>query len=148
MQQERILSATVIFLLCYRATSTLVPTGRCPLTDNGSFYCAPCVESPCNHNYTEHKNYLERTCPGGAVPEPCACCYMCGKLEGEMCGGPHGCDGRCGHNLLCSVPEKDFLDNSTAATGICVGKSKAIRVRAYLYSCTCVLFTVPNVIVT
>nr|WNS50084.1 serine protease HTRA1A-like protein [Halisarca dujardinii] len=39
-------------------------------------------------------------CPLGATTEPCGCCKVCLKKEGELCGGP---DGACGLGFTCNT---------------------------------------------
>ena len=125
-----------VFLLiansCFHFTGALT---ECPsniwLRENGGFYCEDCASRQCwrsEESRGEYEAELERSCPGNLVNEPCACCKICGKVQGEICGGRWGCEGRCvredanGNEIRCSVPENDFLSGATNETGICVRK--------------------------
>lgn len=58
----------------------------------------------------------------GEVLEPCGCCKVCAKAEGEQCGGPFGISGECGEGLRCEVEKQDVEDPYTiiALEGTCV----------------------------
>ena len=38
---------------------------------------------------------------GGLVKGVCHCCYVCAKVEGEICGGPWNFVGKCDKGLTC-----------------------------------------------
>uniref|UniRef100_A0A482ZAJ6 U21-Liphistoxin-Lm1c_1 n=1 Tax=Liphistius malayanus TaxID=1203467 RepID=A0A482ZAJ6_9ARAC len=42
------------------------------------------------------------TCPLGVTKDPCNCCPVCYKTEGEVCGGPWNTSGKCGEHLFCA----------------------------------------------
>ncbi|XP_058788892.1 uncharacterized protein LOC131662913 [Phymastichus coffea] len=42
-------------------------------------------------------------CPGGLTWDPCKCCKVCARLEGEPCGGLFGFSGRCALGLQCVI---------------------------------------------
>ncbi|KAK6619060.1 hypothetical protein RUM44_003442 [Polyplax serrata] len=58
-----------------------------------------CVCSP-----SECEDVSKDDCPGGGtVWDPCKCCRVCARIDGEPCGGPHGFYGTCADGLDCIV---------------------------------------------
>lgn len=47
-------------------------------------------------------------CRGGTVPDVCACCTECAKVENESCGGVFGTGGTCDEGLKC-VKREPFI---------------------------------------
>lgn len=74
-----------------------------------------CVCSP-----SECEEVRESECPPGAgtVWDPCGCCRVCARTEGEPCGGPYGFYGSCAAGLECVVT--DLLTEN--AEGVCTSK--------------------------
>ncbi|GAB6027744.1 hypothetical protein CHUAL_001981 [Chamberlinius hualienensis] len=58
-------------------------------------HCRPCDPSKC---FQENNN-----CTYGTVKDVCGCCNVCGKGDGERCGGPWNLGGKCGQGLKCAV---------------------------------------------
>ncbi|KAF2365280.1 Insulin-like growth factor-binding protein IGFBP [Trinorchestia longiramus] len=44
-------------------------------------------------------------CLSGLVSDVCECCLVCGKGEGEVCGGLWNMRGKCGDGLVCVKPQ-------------------------------------------
>lgn len=44
-------------------------------------------------------------CINGHVLDICECCMVCGKGEGEICGGLWNMRGKCGDGLVCVKPQ-------------------------------------------
>ncbi|XP_032669006.1 cysteine-rich motor neuron 1 protein-like isoform X1 [Odontomachus brunneus] len=42
-------------------------------------------------------------CPGGLIWDPCRCCKVCARVEGEPCGGLFGFSGSCAVGLQCVI---------------------------------------------
>lgn len=49
-------------------------------------------------------------CKAGLVPDPCNCCELCAKVEGETCGGRWNLEGTCADGLKCVVADDDDPD--------------------------------------
>ncbi|XP_043281699.1 cysteine-rich motor neuron 1 protein-like isoform X2 [Venturia canescens] len=45
----------------------------------------------------------EDDCPGGLTWDPCQCCKVCARVEGEPCGGLFGFSGSCAPGLQCVI---------------------------------------------
>ncbi|XP_014205357.1 cysteine-rich motor neuron 1 protein [Copidosoma floridanum] len=59
-------------------------------------------------------------CPGGLTWDPCKCCRVCARVEGEPCGGLFGFSGRCAVGLQCLI--KNLVPHprdSAVDEGIC-----------------------------
>uniref|UniRef100_A0A1B6JIN0 IGFBP N-terminal domain-containing protein n=1 Tax=Homalodisca liturata TaxID=320908 RepID=A0A1B6JIN0_9HEMI len=71
-----------------------------------------CVCSP-----AECEEVVDADCPrdAGTVWDPCGCCKVCARTEGEPCGGPYGFYGSCAAGLQCVVT--DILAEN--AEGVC-----------------------------
>ena len=52
---------------------------------------------------------------GGYTKNVCGCCYVCAKLEGELCGGYWFHFGRCDTNLKCVLRSHGKLINKGLA---------------------------------
>ncbi|XP_046737861.1 uncharacterized protein LOC124406479 [Diprion similis] len=57
-----------------------------------------CVCSP-----LECDSLTEEDCPGGLTWDPCKCCRVCARVEGEPCGGLFGFSGSCSEGLQCVI---------------------------------------------
>lgn len=91
-------------------TVTVVLTA-CAVADGFSCVCSP----------AECEEVVDEDCPKGAgtVWDPCGCCKVCARSEGEPCGGPYGFFGTCASGLQCVVTDI-IADN---AEGVCTGMS-------------------------
>ncbi|KAK0092876.1 hypothetical protein PV326_000410 [Microctonus aethiopoides] len=61
----------------------------------------------------------EEDCPGGLTWDPCKCCKVCARIEGEPCGGLFGFSGRCAVGLQCVIKNlrpPDELDEGTCSS--------------------------------
>lgn len=97
--------STVLTVLCF--TSTIVIAFSC--------VCSP----------SECEDISKDDCPGGGtVWDPCRCCRVCARIEGEPCGGPHGFYGTCADGLDCIVSSHASGKPVLAANseGICTRK--------------------------
>nr|XP_033193662.1 cysteine-rich motor neuron 1 protein-like [Bombus vancouverensis nearcticus] len=57
-------------------------------------------------------------CPGGLTWDPCRCCKVCARVEGEPCGGLFGFSGSCADGLQCVI--KNLLPNTREVDeGVC-----------------------------
>ncbi|XP_011300108.1 single insulin-like growth factor-binding domain protein-2 [Fopius arisanus] len=57
-------------------------------------------------------------CPGGLTWDPCRCCRVCARVEGEPCGGLFGFSGSCAVGLQCVIKNlrpPDELDEGTCS---------------------------------
>ncbi|KAL6427343.1 hypothetical protein ACFW04_008719 [Cataglyphis niger] len=45
----------------------------------------------------------DEDCPGGLTWDPCRCCKVCARVEGEPCGGLFGFSGSCAVGLQCVI---------------------------------------------
>ncbi|XP_070165043.1 cysteine-rich motor neuron 1 protein isoform X4 [Polyergus mexicanus] len=45
----------------------------------------------------------DEDCPGGLTWDPCRCCKVCARVEGEPCGGLFGFSGSCAIGLQCVI---------------------------------------------
>ncbi|XP_076246076.1 crimpy isoform X2 [Calliopsis andreniformis] len=60
----------------------------------------------------------DEDCPGGLTWDPCRCCKVCARVEGEPCGGLFGFSGSCADGLQCVI--KNLLPNTREVDeGIC-----------------------------
>ncbi|CAD6235428.1 GSCOCG00007894001-RA-CDS [Cotesia congregata] len=59
----------------------------------------------------------EEDCPGGLTWDPCKCCKVCARVEGEPCGGLFGFSGRCAVGLQCVI--KNLRPPDELDEGIC-----------------------------
>ncbi|XP_034939320.1 cysteine-rich motor neuron 1 protein [Chelonus insularis] len=59
----------------------------------------------------------EEDCPGGLTWDPCKCCKVCARVEGEPCGGLFGFSGRCAVGLQCVI--KNLRPPEELDEGIC-----------------------------
>ncbi|XP_015432920.1 PREDICTED: cysteine-rich motor neuron 1 protein [Dufourea novaeangliae] len=60
----------------------------------------------------------DEDCPGGLVSDPCGCCKVCARVEGEPCGGLFGFSGSCADGLQCVI--KNLLPNTREVDeGVC-----------------------------
>lgn len=60
----------------------------------------------------------EEDCPGGLTWDPCKCCKVCARVEGEPCGGLFGFSGSCAIGLQCVI--KNLLHHAREVDeGIC-----------------------------
>lgn len=77
-----------------------------------------CVCSP-----SECEELVDADCPegSGTVWDPCGCCKVCARTEGEPCGGPYGFYGSCAAGLECVVSDM-MSDNNE---GVCNRKSSS-----------------------
>ncbi|XP_011332206.1 cysteine-rich motor neuron 1 protein isoform X2 [Ooceraea biroi] len=57
-----------------------------------------CVCSP-----VECDVLTDEDCPGGLTWDPCRCCKVCARVEGEPCGGLFGFSGSCAVGLQCVI---------------------------------------------
>ncbi|XP_078588087.1 cysteine-rich motor neuron 1 protein-like isoform X2 [Branchiostoma floridae x Branchiostoma japonicum] len=57
-------------------------------------------------------------CRGDITKDPCGCCDVCAKIEGEGCGGPWDISGTCSSGLTCVIDPGDPLGSFNAA-GTC-----------------------------
>uniref|UniRef100_A0A224X881 Putative venom gland protein n=1 Tax=Megacormus gertschi TaxID=1843536 RepID=A0A224X881_9SCOR len=86
-----------------------------------SVYSLSC---PCwdEEDPTKHCPPRPTSCPLGYTTDPCGCCPLCYKVEGEGCGGPWQVGGVCGEGLRCekgvdSDPDDYMYANHMA--GVC-----------------------------
>ena len=109
----------VMWVLC-----ALVCLSICShFTARAAWDCPPCSKmSPCSRDDDVVK--ARDACVGGVVYEPCGCCKVCAKVEGESCAGPYVSEGRCDGDLRCTVSEELSLKGKLNETGICLRKSK------------------------
>ncbi|KAF7993343.1 hypothetical protein HCN44_006403 [Aphidius gifuensis] len=56
-------------------------------------------------------------CPGGLTWDPCKCCKVCARVEGEPCGGLFGFSGSCAVGLQCVI--KNLRPPDELDEGIC-----------------------------
>ncbi|XP_023318137.1 insulin-like growth factor-binding protein 2 isoform X2 [Trichogramma pretiosum] len=59
-------------------------------------------------------------CPDGLTWDPCKCCKVCARVEGEPCGGLFGFSGKCAAGLQCLI--KNLVPHpreSTVDEGVC-----------------------------
>ncbi|XP_076031897.1 single insulin-like growth factor-binding domain protein-2 [Oratosquilla oratoria] len=56
--------------------------------------CLPCANVTC-------PRLKKKDCPVGVERDACACCRVCKKNLGEVCGGPFVINGNCGKGLVC-----------------------------------------------
>nr|XP_033341457.1 cysteine-rich motor neuron 1 protein isoform X2 [Megalopta genalis] len=60
----------------------------------------------------------DEDCPGGLTSDPCGCCKVCARVEGEPCGGLFGFSGSCADGLQCVI--KNLLPSTREVDeGIC-----------------------------
>ncbi|XP_054005663.1 cysteine-rich motor neuron 1 protein isoform X2 [Hylaeus anthracinus] len=60
----------------------------------------------------------DEDCPGGLTWDPCKCCKVCARVEGEPCGGLFGFSGSCADGLQCVI--KNLLPNTREVDeGVC-----------------------------
>ncbi|XP_053593227.1 cysteine-rich motor neuron 1 protein [Microplitis demolitor] len=59
----------------------------------------------------------EEDCPGGLTWDPCKCCKVCARVEGEPCGGLFGFSGSCAVGLQCVI--KNLRPPDELDEGIC-----------------------------
>ncbi|XP_076391425.1 crimpy isoform X2 [Megachile rotundata] len=60
----------------------------------------------------------DEDCPGGLTWDPCKCCKVCARVEGEPCGGLFGFSGSCADGLQCVI--KNLLPNAREVDeGVC-----------------------------
>ncbi|XP_034173159.2 crimpy isoform X2 [Osmia lignaria lignaria] len=60
----------------------------------------------------------DEDCPGGLTWDPCRCCKVCARVEGEPCGGLFGFSGSCADGLQCVI--KNLLPNTREVDeGVC-----------------------------
>ncbi|XP_015599676.1 cysteine-rich motor neuron 1 protein [Cephus cinctus] len=52
----------------------------------------------------------DEDCPGGLTWDPCKCCKVCARVEGEPCGGLFGFSGSCAVGLQCVI--RNLLDHA------------------------------------
>ncbi|EZA58439.1 Venom protein [Ooceraea biroi] len=75
-----------------------------------------CVCSP-----VECDVLTDEDCPGGLTWDPCRCCKVCARVEGEPCGGLFGFSGSCAVGLQCVIvnllPRSREMDE-----GVCTSK--------------------------
>eukprot|EP00794_Sanderia_malayensis_P016846 gene16846-18545_t len=71
-----------------------------------SLTCLPCKETQC-------KEVQSLRCQGGLARDPCGCCFICAKLEGERCGGPWNIAGVCDKGLVCDSGAKKRFPRCT-----------------------------------
>ncbi|XP_063994822.1 cysteine-rich motor neuron 1 protein isoform X2 [Diachasmimorpha longicaudata] len=60
----------------------------------------------------------EEDCPGGLTWDPCRCCKVCARVEGEPCGGLFGFSGSCAVGLQCVIKNlcpPEVLDEGTCS---------------------------------
>ncbi|KAF7409810.1 hypothetical protein HZH68_004191 [Vespula germanica] len=62
----------------------------------------------------------DEDCPGGLTWDPCRCCKVCARVEGEPCGGLFGFSGSCAVGLQCVIknllPHTREVDEGVCAT--------------------------------
>ncbi|CAG2232205.1 unnamed protein product [Mytilus edulis] len=67
-----------------------------------------CLSCDCDYRHRDTYCGPVPTCPTTStlVLDPCGCCQICSKIEGEVCGGPWKIYGKCTSGLNCqaSVP--------------------------------------------
>ncbi|VDI04560.1 Hypothetical predicted protein [Mytilus galloprovincialis] len=67
-----------------------------------------CLSCDCDYRHRDTYCGPVPTCPATStlVLDPCGCCQICSKIEGEVCGGPWKIYGKCTSGLSCqaSVP--------------------------------------------
>ncbi|KAF2363938.1 Insulin-like growth factor-binding protein IGFBP [Trinorchestia longiramus] len=81
----------------------LVLISTLAIWDVAGLSCPPCNRDDCP---------ATPTCNWGVGTDPCACCNICLKGPGEVCGGPWYVEGHCGEGLQC------VKDESKHAPGI------------------------------
>ncbi|XP_047346447.1 cysteine-rich motor neuron 1 protein-like isoform X2 [Vespa velutina] len=60
----------------------------------------------------------DEDCPGGLTWDPCRCCKVCARVEGEPCGGLFGFSGSCAVGLQCVI--KNLLPHTREVDeGVC-----------------------------
>ncbi|XP_015174024.1 PREDICTED: cysteine-rich motor neuron 1 protein-like isoform X3 [Polistes dominula] len=60
----------------------------------------------------------DEDCPGGLTWDPCRCCKVCARVEGEPCGGLFGFSGSCAVGLQCII--KNLLPHTREVDeGVC-----------------------------
>ncbi|KAG7201986.1 hypothetical protein KM043_004678 [Ampulex compressa] len=60
----------------------------------------------------------DEDCPGGLTWDPCRCCKVCARVEGEPCGGLFGFSGSCAVGLQCVI--KNLLHHTREVDeGVC-----------------------------
>ena len=101
LQKSTMPRAVYIFLLVLAAWI--------PLTSVATSCNFPCDQSSCGQ---------PRACPQGYAMEPCGCCTLCAKLEGEECGGFGNRFGSCGIGLYCNKTS-DSLQSTGNCTRLC-----------------------------
>ncbi|XP_066587412.1 cysteine-rich motor neuron 1 protein-like isoform X2 [Prorops nasuta] len=63
----------------------------------------------------------DEDCPGGLTWDPCKCCRVCARVEGEPCGGLFGFSGSCAEGLQCVI--KNLLPHTREVDeGVCTKK--------------------------
>ncbi|KAF7404870.1 hypothetical protein HZH66_003776 [Vespula vulgaris] len=63
----------------------------------------------------------DEDCPGGLTWDPCRCCKVCARVEGEPCGGLFGFSGSCAVGLQCVI--KNLLPHTREVDeGVCASK--------------------------
>ncbi|XP_067120365.1 venom protein 302-like isoform X2 [Centruroides vittatus] len=92
----------------------------CFLSVGMSLKCRSCSEVDC-------VDKTEEDCPGvGVTKYGCACCYICAKKIGDVCGGPFDIFGICGRDLECvknpSPEGNNSAIHSANSKGICQKK--------------------------
>ncbi|XP_018028239.1 single insulin-like growth factor-binding domain protein-2 [Hyalella azteca] len=57
-------------------------------------------------------------CINGLVSDVCECCMVCGKGEGDVCGGLWNMRGKCGDGLVCVKPQS-YPEQASYPEGKC-----------------------------
>ncbi|XP_078669846.1 zonadhesin-like [Branchiostoma floridae x Branchiostoma belcheri] len=83
--------------------------------------CLPCDEDRCSE---------PPACQGDVVKDPCGCCDVCAKVDGERCGGPWKISGECSSGLYCDKDENDFN-----AVGVCKPKQSLCGANSHFDLC-------------
>ncbi|XP_019644619.1 PREDICTED: thyroglobulin-like [Branchiostoma belcheri] len=74
-----------------------------------SVYGLSCV---CDYdNLAQFCGPAPTNCPAGTVRDPCGCCDVCAKVQGERCDGPYGVYGTCAAGLVCEKDDTDQVIN-------------------------------------
>lgn len=107
MSRQRSTLASIFLANLYSALALALLFIQYPLTaDAALMKCPECHPDKCGAP--------PDNCPLGLVWDSCDCCLICGKTEGEFCGGKINHYGRCGQGLKC------YTSSAYSIFGMCV----------------------------